>query len=78
MLKDSEILRPGQKVLITRTATVTYEIDIADWLDDDDDKEISVQQLKECETNSVSIDELSSTYDTYDIEDDEITSVEVI
>jgi hypothetical protein len=78
MLNGNEILRPGQKVLITRTATFEYEVDIADYLEDDDDKEISVDQLKECELENMGISEIEGTYDNYDIVDEEVTSVTLI
>jgi len=77
-LKSDEILRPGQKVQITRTATITYELDIADYLEDDDDKEISVEQLKECEIMNIGIFDIESTYDNADTLDEEIVSVDLI
>lgn len=68
----AEVLKTGDKVLVTRTVTYTYEVDMSEWLVDSDETEVSVESFIKTIT-----DETDASNEG-DIEDDVVTSVEYL
>jgi hypothetical protein len=71
-------VKGGQKVLITRMVTFSYEVDVAEVLDGTGESEISLKSLisgEECD-NDFSV--TSDFTDETDIGDDLVITVEII
>jgi hypothetical protein len=74
----AKMVQTGQKVKVTRMATITYTLDISDFLDESDDTVITVEDLIEGETDVMAIWDIESNYDDADIVEDRVISVELV
>lgn len=74
---QAALVRKGQKVVITRMVTFTYELDvvyISELLDEMDETDISVEDLIQYEKDN---NPISDILDEADETDDEIITVEI-
>lgn len=72
------ILEPGQKVRITRMTTITYMVDIADYLENSGDEDVSVATLIEDQEHEMTISDIMDEMDSYSIEDETVVKVEIL
>lgn len=78
MLKPDTLLTPGQKVMIERIVTYTFEVDIKAYLEDSGETDISVIDLEDDILNNFTIEDVSSEFDNVDISEEDVKIVGIV
>lgn len=77
MIYLDDALKPGQKVRVVRTVDIAFDVDIANFLADSGDPDITVEQLQDDIENNFTVSDILDEWNDAEITDIAVTVTEI-